>query len=749
MSKISYKNLQMRVGNTFRYDWLEDVELDLSKMYKYLLGIYQLGAFVDLKNIFKNLPIVSYCSIKNADNLNLQTRDLHFETKSLLLLEDSINIVKNLSTKEIEDYCEELYDSKEYVSDVLNFIQIIKFSKFENINFTIDNIGYKITEHIIYDKTVEHDFISRLFKIFDEDMSIKNFNFFEKDIKDFIIFFDKEYENQEIDFLISEEQKNLDKVFYGEKLGQRLFEIKKYAIEHENFIKHEDIYKYFNTKKLEPIFYITSSIIKYLSVLNLIQEDEVFDEYILKYYDLFTHFLSSHGFFIESSSITEYLNLRPGDIKLTLLCPIIQRLKNRPFNVQLKLKDMIAIYYTRGLGNFDLSDELIVEIFLSHPKTFVEILKQNPFYIDIIIQNFELIKNNENTLNILNNGIKEIRKEFEKNIKEDWDNINKKEAILLLNKLKLENKNLILDKIDENILLNIYNTYQYIKDNKIKNKTTKDFNRFLLKENNRVKATYQVENWKEESLDDSFKIFSLLIKANKIEDQIKENLFNFEFSDLIGNIKAEAECKIKEFKSSFFNKISYNFEKNYSIAYEKICSKSQQLCININNNNFTDNYNQILSKYKTKEIQDNLATAEYMFSLLKEQKMELTPIFVCFLKAVEQFLCAFVNHIIVNKKAKTDMIKTDTGIVKFSKVNWEKMKVSAKNLEDFIVENYFDHNNHLDSNLKTLFLSKMHEWRFNARNGNLHKDNVYDMYKMQEYIECCYVIISVLVLLII
>ena len=65
---------------------------------------------------------------------------------------------------------------------------------------------------------------------------------------------------------------------------------------------------------------------------------------------------------------------------------------------QLKLKDMIAIYYTRGLGNFDLSDELIVEIFLSHPKTFVEILKQNPFYIDIIIQNFELIKNNENIL---------------------------------------------------------------------------------------------------------------------------------------------------------------------------------------------------------------------------------------------------------------------------------------------------------------------------------------------------------------
>ena len=131
--------------------------------------------------------------------------------------------------------------------------------------------------------------------------------------------------------------------------------------------------------------------------------------------------------------------------------------------------------------------------------------------------------------------------------------------------------------------------------------------------------------------------------------------------------------------------------------------------------------------------------------MLKTQKMELTPIFVCFLKGVEQFLCSFINYILLKKKVKSDIFSFSGKKYKIFNIDWNEMHIAGKDLENYLKENFFIYNK-IDEELSNGFSKEMEYWRDKARNGNLHKDNVYNFIEVQKYISCCYNIISILVL---
>ena len=139
-------------------------------------------------------------------------------------------------------------------------------------------------------------------------------------------------------------------------------------------------------------------------------------------------------------------------------------------------------------------------------------------------------------------------------------------------------------------------------------------------------------------------------------------------------------------------------------------------------------WNLIIKHYKEDEIINNVSTNEYIYKVLKDQKMELTPLLVCYIKSIEQFLCAYIHYM-----TSKNLISQKNRLIG----NWEE---STCGLE---LENYILHNIH-DYNFTKIGFDKYEEWkkcsyywRTESRNGNLHKDNVDYKSDLDNYINGC------------
>ena len=751
MSLITFANLK-QTNNCVSFGWEKYTRFDLVGLYKNLFALYKVCSFVDLRDFLYENTMLCFYTMKCADKLNVEVRDNVLEGKVINLINEffDINPIEIISLQKLGHANK--YNAED-IEDAFILIQQMKSQEECELPKFEFNSCSLISDYVKEYLSIEE--FTGIFNVtFQEEMEIMAFDFYNRNLDDFLS------ATKELQY-ISDYDAEMQMI-YGDKLGTRLAEISQYAINNNNLLNLDEINQYFSSNKIEPFFYIISSILRYISVLYLTQSDKVFDSYILNYFDSYSEFIYQRGHFLTHSIILEYLNIkvRRGGISFILS----DKVKFRPKEVQEKLKDWIAMEMT-SIGQY-LAEPLIQSYFIERPKVFTKILKQKPSLVDFVDQHLEKIQEKEKNLHIIKNALEEMKNELEWEIHLDWENLNKHitESILILNKLKQENKNLILDNSDSDLLANLFYVYNYINENGINNKTSKAFMNLLFKSNayciwpldrykdvDPAEIEYILERQKDD-VAESFEKITLLNKIIKIKGKIKERLFNLEYSDYIEKLKKETDAKIKEFKSKVYNNLSYDFDKNYQIAYERIEATTKKIKFDFEDikKEFAKKYNDIISKYQTQEIKDNLATAEYLCSLLEKQNIELTPIFVCFLKTIEQFLCAYVNYLVANYKVKKQYIK----ISKSNKnthvfdVNWNKEKVSAIDLQNFIEENYFDINSSLDSDLIESFSKKMDEWRKKARNGNLHKDNVYDRIKMKEYIECCYTIISVLVLLV-
>ena len=223
------------------------------------------------------------------------------------------------------------------------------------------------------------------------------------------------------------------------------------------------------------------------------------------------------------------------------------------------------------------------------------------------------------------------------------------------------------------------------------------------------------------NIDDVASLYSIYNKIILEEEYLKQELFELEYSDIFEKAKAE----IEQFKKDFYNNEKFKRDECYNSFKERLL---KNISSNARKELVWKKWNNIIQSYKEKEIIECVSTNEYIYSKLINQDMELTPLLVCYIKSVEQFLCSYIHFMTNNKLiSSNNTFKND----------WEKHTYGI-DLENYISENI--HKRHLSKITQNIFddwTQKSEYWRTKARNGNLHKDNINYKSDLNNFINGC------------
>ncbi len=724
---------------------IKEARASAESIYNNLLLKYRTASFVSLRDTMYESPLIPYYIVCNVDKLNVSERDKQcaFVEKAKGLLKEHLSCLASFNCEEIVTHNGKEINAeiKDEMCAIVECMLSLDDSKNMEYPDTFGN-GNIMLINWIRDRVCLEEFTGLFCKYFNDELQVKKCDIFNRDKRDFIIAFDGIVDDR--DYYITPEHAKNCKILFGKEFGSWFYDIENYAIQNGNTVKSNTITpaNIFD-ENIEPFAYTYYCINQYINSLILTVHDELFDKYVLEYVDTYMLGVSlddilSHLFFI----FDDIMGIVTDSSLKKLILSLCDRTKFRGLEIEKKIyKFLKNLGVEPYIAIFKLSREMKKWVLKNSPQDIINFLGIDNDVYDLLCEDQDILQDcrNEQFLRVLLNMVERDKVNAKDMIESIWTGVNQKEIINLINRLKLENKDLtvqtvVVDRISFVDL--VYKVYSFIQNNGIKNKTAKDFIKSL-----KAKVDAGAYMRDDCDLDETFNKLKYYFLLSGIEEKIRDAIFNLNYKDQIEEMKRDAEKQIKEFKSKFFQEKSYDFERFYKIFCERLLEYAGKERFDFDDikDTFKDKFEEIVNNFKPKEIKDNLATAEYLYFLLKEQKMELTPIFVGVLKAVEQFMCSFVNYLI--KKNKTNSREID-GVDIFA-VNWKK--ITGIDLENFIDNHFLKYDTSVDFELKERFRKLSPIWRNEARNGNVHKDNVYSLSRVEDYVEKCYKLIATII----
>lgn len=731
-------------------DMNDRLMIKLSDVYYELLTYYSICDYYSLIGFISQNYFITYLSLKYVKENDIQPRNFIFEEKLNKYFDyysNSLKRVYDLGILSISDFVESNYEkhvlncenfyldpmTKEDYSNKLDYqLKLI----LGMVSFTEEYLDCSKDVYLAVNEFIEiaNEFATRstglqnkntyLKEVFSDEMELNPFSLDNLDISKFVICEPDEEFNCDLTYF---------KGFLGEKYGNQIYGIYSHCIKNNKYIAPSSNVFDFNNDNLCYELYVLKKVMKVLSMLSCICDLETLEWYILKGLDKLQDCPISDLVYCNKIMFNSKINI------LDLFKNVINSmLKAISFRVLIECNDDCKIKWYEFLMNFTRVNSIIGKVNIPFYKLSGEAIDKigrenfglfvEYFCNRLDFDNITFMQNNRNIieacndielLNKLKNQLKNIIFYNEESINYIFMDLPHQKLRGLIKQLNIENRDFALDIPYDNMELfkTIYNIKKNILDVGKKNKTLKD----IIKLINESVADKILAG---EDVTDFNTIVEMYEKYNTLyveSEYIKERIFYVEYKDNLENAIATAE----QFKKDFYNKIKYKKNDYYDMfkkrLLEDVSLEQRDL--------YFKKWTQIISKFQEAEIIDAVSTNEYVYKMLINQDMELTPLLVCYLKATEQFLCAYIHYM------------SGKGLTPFNKVlpdDWENKLGMGLFLEEHIKNNiHIPHKSTVGDILFTDWCTTSTYWRTKARNGNLHKENVNKKSDLEDFIKGC------------
>lgn len=710
--------------------------VNLGDVYYELLTYYTIGDFYSFISYVTSNYFISYISLKYVASNDIKPRNLSMEKK----LEEYFDYYKN--------YIQSAYDlgisdfiNGEYEKHVLNCqnYYLTPMSK-EEFEFKLDNnikallnfeefneecLDCSNDVYISINSFVENNALSKgdAFKIkLSDELELRPFNVEDKDVNSFFV--EEPYENDEI---------NRDLTYfrslYGDKYGNIFYGIQLNATKNNRFYPSSSNIFDFNEDKMCYELYALKKVLRTLTSISSCKDYDKLENYILNELDELQNFpidslIYCNVFFnsnIDNLKLCEVINTILKAISFNVLISLCSDARLRWFEFVKKFVEVNKIIGEVPITFYKLKSEEISRLANTNFEIFVEYFCNRLDFdnIEFMQKNRSVIDkcDDEKLLNKIKNKLKDIIAFYEEKINYVFMDIPHSKLRTLIKQLNNSSDYTVNIPFDEmEIIKAIYDIQRNILDVNKKNKTTKEIVK-LINESVANKTMIALDKVDFDVLVDLYQEYrNLTIEY----EYIKERIFYVEYKDIF----EKATETIANFKKEFYNKIKYDKNNYYEIFKNRLLSDVEDSKKEV----FFKKWSQIIEKYNKNEIIDGVSTNEYVHEMLIRQDMELTPLLVCYLKAAEQFMCAYI-HYMSNKGITPRDVKLPQ--------DWENKLGMGLFLEEFIKNNIHEPYKDKLKNLYDEWSSAAEYWRLTARNSHLHKENVNSKTDLKNYIDGC------------
>ena len=722
---------------------------NLSIKYNVLSEMYSYGAINTILTQIQLNPITSYILLNNAKYLSDVKRNEQFEKFFLSYLDKFLSPLLNLSTRDLNT---KVMDFNAHLHLICNNIVF----KLDNLKYILANFKkdtpkvqelikdleehtlYFIDNHFLYKTVIKsqtpemHTFVLQSF----EDLKIK----VEEPIFPAIFYSTKYYVFEDSLNEIKDYQNkyNLPKALIDD-ITQ---EISQYAPSRARDISFCSLYQF--TKNYTYLS-LKEILVQLLVRINLAceylksnQQDKAFNlirNELPKFYPLgdisrLKQILPKHKTWLKLdfffAEIEQGLSILLNDSKLD-------------YNTAKEILFSFHLYH-----NFDFvhREDLRIDAFDANPAKFIDDM---PYWsYEFIFANYDHVIEKLNKAQILT-----LHQQLQKALFNERGLIFMKKASFSpqsTKKLKtlLQNlKNLpeLKDQIFTTDFDEMLNSAEFIVEYAQKTKSNKAIKEFLKFANET--ALY--------SLLDSRKSHYI---RNQLNNKLKQEVFKTHFAENIKELEEKYSNLAKQKIAEFKEKVKFNYNKYIEIFEQNMNSRYNEYNIYCDNDTFWKTFNRIIKSYPQEDIRIVFASNEYYYYQLNNitEGAELTPLIVCMIKAIEQYMCCVINYAVNNNLTSSPYIKTDRGTFHIKNDiinknnNWEKTKVSCYELQDYLAQHVINYSKNHKSFSKDI-IEELPDWVDSVRNSHMHKDNVYDILEIKEYIEKSYKIIKLLTMI--
>lgn len=714
--------------------------IKVSDVYYKLLTYYSICDYYSLLGFMSQNYFVTYLSLRYVQENDIQPRNLLFEERLNKFFGYYYNLLKNAYDLGVDAFIESSY--KKHVLNCENFhLKPLTIEDYTNkfdyqlrmlLGMTSFNNEYLECSKDVYLAVNEFieinaDILNKnvyMKEVFSDEIKLRPFSVDKLDITKFFICEPNDDFNCDLKYF---------KGFLGEKYGNQIYGIYSHCINNNKYFSPSSNIFDFNEDKTCYELYLLRQVMQVLSSLACMAGYEDYESYILNDLDELKNCPIADLVYCTNVLFNSKINI------LDLFKNVINSmLKAISFKVLIGCSDDCKIKWYDFLTNFTkinsiigevripfykLSSEAIGKIGCENFELFVEYFCNRVDFdtISFMQDNRDIIEGCKDVtlLNKLRNHLKGAIAYDEDNLCYTFMDVPHQRVRALIKQLNNENRDFVLDIPFDNIelLKTIYNIKKNILDVGKKNKTLKDFIKLIEEAVGDKVSTIEGKSVFDTLVDEYEKYLTLNLEC----EYIKERIFFVEFKDNLEN----AMVTINDFKKDFYEKSKYKKNDYYDMFKERLLKDVAQEQREL----YFKKWSQIISKFQESEIIDGVSTNEYVYKMLINQDMELTPLLVCYLKATEQFLCAYIHYM------------SNKGLTPFDKVlpkDWENKLGMGLFLEEHIKNNiHVPHNITIGDDLFTDWCDASTYWRTKARNGNLHKENVNKRSDLEAFIKGC------------
>lgn len=739
-------------ANYFR--WSKVVDLKPEQVYKFLSHCDKNGFVFDIYNYLIQMPDYFYIIFNNIDKFDIKERDLKFESKILNYLSPFAQNLEKLTKEKLkENHIYKIFakhlENEEDKNIFLDIISDHLFNVTQKLNK--QDLDILMSEDYINDMIPANEFISKYIKYFAPEclQFVKNY----LDIED-ISKINFDYTPLPLNFYSGSVQsdklmlgiKNLDIEFPFYNNFQNMIPIlekqknRTVKIDNATLNKIFDNNKNFSTIETFNKFIFAIDILLITAYENLnrrFPDDTKSPSYIKaeKESKKFSQYIKNIENVLKTDLITLKKVVINSDFNLQDL--ILKRAESLSFIVPAMLDDyakekIIDLLYSLNKEKakyFALTSHKTKYLFSNYP----EFMLDDTVNERLIASCAEIIKEAKETSVLkkielgLSSCIDKNQEKLNNYCIQIFDYKEKKEISEILRNLALAFKDIssLINMEDEaSILQSCQSINEYIESNNIKNKTTKQF-----KERIEYYYALEMKTIRLEKID----LFDLLNKINTLKDlknTAKSKILKIDYSKEIDAIRQES----KDYINNFLEKIKFDFDKYYNTWENYFLNNSQDI-LECKNQTLLDMFNRIIKVSGIEnEIKNVLASSEYYFKQLNTitSNAELTPLIVCQLKAVEQFMFACVKFSALNGFG--DKFIEDDRQHRFHILKDDWSHVTCFALKNYLIDKVVKNSsNKLLKETGEQIDKMIMEWISKIRNALMHKENIYNIKNVETH----------------
>lgn len=675
-------------------------------LYNILLSNFSSYMLYPLREAITNDCLIYFNLFSKIEELNLKDRNIDFENLCFNYLTEYIHPIFELNKNYYEKFINDNKGINEFnieFEQIFDFIKNIKNSSFKELCQQTKIIEI-LTQFLFYHYN-KHPFPSFL-----QEININLEEEFEN-IPQFIPTYDMDndstyFDKNNIDIL------NEDSIYENQKTSYSNYAIELIKIFNYIFILNEE-----NSSKLNDF------IIKKLK--NLTKLD--------------------FQFFLSALKLPTYVN--KSKLYIYLIKNLSILLNHTTTKLNSNAQEIILEFLVYNECYNFIPKTLSPSLYDYICKNHIALLKREPinYYqlTEIILRNSKYLENIESPeqLNewnsLLTQTINFHNNELDLSYAYIIPKYDLKKLIKMINQFGVENKTIrpeLSTMTNENIVKSCNKIQRYIKNNNIKTKTTKEFNKLF----------DDTLLWIVTEYNDKENLINLLNK-------VKTNSLKTIYSKELKNIYNTMETKIDEYKKEFEKIKAFSFEKYYKMAENNIISQTYYYKY-LEPQTILNKFNELVSNFKGNEIKNLLATNEYFYNvqLNKEQQgFELTPFLVCIVKSIEQLMCACIEYAKNQKLIKEYYIEMNGQKYFFDNPAWyENPTITGAPLKTFLIENVAKNSsNNVNTSIINQLDNDLTNWIKKIRNGHFHKDNIYNFYDIKNFVSDSYKAIGSLIVL--